>query len=869
MKKLFTLSLFICLLSIFPDIQILAQSLRTGENFNGICGRPRFESYDYKQVEENTKLYNPELYFNAIKNTGQDKIQTDTVGTIRKFYALNDTSGTNVFYEINAKLMVKGNLVQIWADTSELANNHVTMANVNSLLNALENQTPAGSKNPAKGIIKLLTENFGSPPNKDGDNLTDFLLLDIIDKKKSNAVTLGYFYSYDQTDGTYSNKRDILYIDTNPTTINNALSTLAHEFQHLIHYNYDKTETTFLNEGLSLYSEVFCGYSMRSPSRYFQNTNRALFSWDRDDSLPDYSRAGLFTQYYMERLGDSHIKAVVEDQSHADTSLSKIFQVWKGYKFQKLFSNWAIANYAKSQAYDSSYGYVRNINGRPKLKSTFDEPNTTRGSLPLKNYSIEYHKIESLEGSVKIDLQGTDIHGKIIGYPKGSSVYYDSINTGNTYIIPSFSLDIDSVICPIINLGNTENTYDLTVESNDDETYWAWSEWITTLLFLTFDGNDRIYGTAYPGGQLHYSKFPDYKFNPIYSDSFAVNTRPAFISPSEIIIGTASDGVWMSSDTGNTWTSIGLEQEVANSPITGVAVNSNGDIFASVYRLNYLFYRSTDGGTTWENIDNDILNTIYKRGYNIVVDGLNNVYAFTDYNEIYFSEDNGDSWDLIDDSWDHFSNVARLDNEGSLVAYSANNGLFKRDFFTQLIEPLGLPKYWNYNDVAFNPEDDDIVYASVSGPQERKGVYRSEDGGVSWRIINSGLEELPVISLAVNKRGMAIAASNSAVHIVDTSQVTDVKRINENKPKEYVLHNNYPNPFNPSTTIEFSLVAPGKVSLLIYNILGQKLEELVNEFKPAGNYKVHFNAERLSTGVYFYQLQTNNFVDTKKMILIK
>ncbi|MDZ7764188.1 MAG: hypothetical protein U5K00_07130 [Melioribacteraceae bacterium] len=427
----------------FRIFKYLHKNYKPVKTLTASAADPVLKAYDYKQLEENTKLYNPELYQRALQKSKSPQIQNDTVGTSRKFYALNDTSGTNVFYEVNAKLMIKGSLVQIWADTNELANNHVTTANVNTLLNALENQTPAGSKDPAKGIIKLLTENFGSPPNKDGDNLTDFLLLDIIDKKNSNAVTLGYFYSYDQTDGTFSNKRDILYIDTNPTTVNQALPTLAHEFQHLIHYNYDKTETTFLNEGLSLYSEVFCGYPLRSPNLYFQNTNRSLFSWDRNNVLPDYSRAGIFTQYYMEQLKNKKPKIVVEDKSHADTSLSKIFQQWKGYKFNTLFSNWAVANYANSQVYDSSFGYVHPITGKPKLKSKFDKPNITRANLPLKNYSIEYHKIDPLKDSVKVDLHGTDIHGKIIGYPRGSPAWYDSVTTGIGHNIFSFSYDLD------------------------------------------------------------------------------------------------------------------------------------------------------------------------------------------------------------------------------------------------------------------------------------------------------------------------------------------------------------------------------------------------------------------------------------------
>ncbi|MGD8780826.1 MAG: carbohydrate binding domain-containing protein [Ignavibacteria bacterium] len=88
-------------------------------------------------------------------------------------------------------------------------------------------------------------------------------------------------------------------------------------------------------------------------------------------------------------------------------------------------------------------------------------------------------------------------------------------------------------------------------------------------------------------------------------------------------------------------------------------------------------------------------------------------------------------------------------------------------------------------------------------------------------------------------------------------------------PFEYNLTQNYPNPFNPSTKIEYSLQKPGIVTLKIYNILGQEVLSLVNEFKNAGNYKVDFNAGNLASGVYIYQLRAGSFINSKKMLLLK
>ena len=88
-------------------------------------------------------------------------------------------------------------------------------------------------------------------------------------------------------------------------------------------------------------------------------------------------------------------------------------------------------------------------------------------------------------------------------------------------------------------------------------------------------------------------------------------------------------------------------------------------------------------------------------------------------------------------------------------------------------------------------------------------------------------------------------------------------------PNDYNLYQNYPNPFNPSTTIEFALPAPGFVTLSIFNILGEKVATLVSEELTAGSYKYHWDATELTSGVYFYRIQTGLFVEIKKMLLLK
>jgi len=86
---------------------------------------------------------------------------------------------------------------------------------------------------------------------------------------------------------------------------------------------------------------------------------------------------------------------------------------------------------------------------------------------------------------------------------------------------------------------------------------------------------------------------------------------------------------------------------------------------------------------------------------------------------------------------------------------------------------------------------------------------------------------------------------------------------------EYSLSQNYPNPFNPNTTINYSIGKEEHVNLSVYDVLGNRVAQLVNENKTAGNYSVEFNAEKLSSGIYFYVLDSGNFKSAKKLILIK
>jgi hypothetical protein len=85
---------------------------------------------------------------------------------------------------------------------------------------------------------------------------------------------------------------------------------------------------------------------------------------------------------------------------------------------------------------------------------------------------------------------------------------------------------------------------------------------------------------------------------------------------------------------------------------------------------------------------------------------------------------------------------------------------------------------------------------------------------------------------------------------------------------KYSLEQNFPNPFNPSTTIRYQIPNDGLVTLKVYDILGSEVTTLVNEQKSTGSYEVNFDASRLASGVYIYKITSGNFVSSKKMLLV-
>lgn len=110
---------------------------------------------------------------------------------------------------------------------------------------------------------------------------------------------------------------------------------------------------------------------------------------------------------------------------------------------------------------------------------------------------------------------------------------------------------------------------------------------------------------------------------------------------------------------------------------------------------------------------------------------------------------------------------------------------------------------------------------------------------------------------------------NSFITAVEGQGIIGINEEGGVVPNKFVLGQNYPNPFNPATKISFSLPQAGNVKMSVYDVLGNEIAVLVNEVKPAGNYSVTFEGTGLSSGIYFYKIESGDFSQTKKMLLVK
>ena len=172
------------------------------------------------------------------------------------------------------------------------------------------------------------------------------------------------------------------------------------------------------------------------------------------------------------------------------------------------------------------------------------------------------------------------------------------------------------------------------------------------------------------------------------------------------------------------------------------------------------------------------------------------------------------------------------------------------------------PVYYTYTYKATDPDNQTLTYSLIAGPG---GASITAAGVFSWSPALADAGKTFVVTVQATD---GVATIESTVLLMASSVITGVEE-ESGVPTDYVLMQNYPNPFNPTTTIRFGLPKDSNVRLSVFNILGQEVTVLVNKQMSAGYQKIEFDASKLTSGLYIYRIQADNFVQIKKMLLMK
>jgi len=180
----------------------------------------------------------------------------------------------------------------------------------------------------------------------------------------------------------------------------------------------------------------------------------------------------------------------------------------------------------------------------------------------------------------------------------------------------------------------------------------------------------------------------------------------------------------------------------------------------------------------------------------------------------------------------------------------------------QTVPVHNVPVEFKFQLTGLDPDSDPMFYNLVKGPL---GSSITLNGLFKWA---------PYANQANQQFQVIIELTDGFLSVKDTTTLTgsalvSVKDKGNGIPNEYELGQNYPNPFNPTTTITYGLPEDSYVSIKVFSVLGQEVETLVETYKPAGYYRVEFDAKNLQSGIYFYQINANNYTAIKKMIVVK
>ncbi len=330
-------------------------------------------------------------------------------------------------------------------------------------------------------------------------------------------------------------------------------------------------------------------------------------------------------------------------------------------------------------------------------------------------------------------------------------------------------------------------------------------------------------------------------------------------------VGYAARGfnqVCKTTDGGNTWFAVIKDSMATNLTFNGLFFLDENNGFV-VGRTGNSMLKTTDGGNTWSNVVNGAgvdLNDVH-------FFDLNNGVIVGKTRTIKYTTDGGATWN--NSTLNNIPGTAPASAEIKDIDFVDNKNGFATGAVTLKTVDGGIT--WEYVAVP----DPTVTLTRVNHFSADRWfvaggsvVFETTDGGANWTTLsNADLIISNIGGACYDYNGFNWVVGYSST-VFTTAPLSDVETeiITANS---FNLEQNYPNPFNPSTIINYTIAKAGTVELSVYNLLGQKVSTLVNSEQSVGNYSINFNAENLSSGVYFYTLKVDNLTSTKKMMLIR
>ncbi len=327
----------------------------------------------------------------------------------------------------------------------------------------------------------------------------------------------------------------------------------------------------------------------------------------------------------------------------------------------------------------------------------------------------------------------------------------------------------------------------------------------------------------------------------------------------------SATNIYKTTNGGTTWTQVFTQAGGFIDAIQMVST-TEGYALGDPVGGKWTVLKTTDGGTTWARMATEPAQVGTEAGWNNALQIIGtNMWFGTNATKVYRSTDLGLTWTsgattgTVNTYAVHYNTASVGLAAGTAMVLSTNGGTS----YSAVTNP---GTAGNMNGLEGAGSD---WWSIRSG----NTIYRSTNGAATWtNAFVSGTAVFQDLDFAItgsNTCPSGWAVGNAGVIAKMTGTPTGVSTVSSEVPSSFLLKQNYPNPFNPTTNINFSLPQTGLVTLKVYDMSGKEVAVLLNEVKSAGSYIVGFSAANLPSGAYFYRLSSGNFVETKKMMLVK